>query len=213
MLGDFKTSLKKIKQQIKAFLLRHGYVYEGKTSWTIAYMKWLKNLDMQGLLKETLDELSHSERYEEPIAKLRCLKGIDTTSAMTVHVEIADFTRFPTAKAFMAYVGLTPSESSSGERISRSSITKQGNSTVRSTLVECANSLVKGTVGLKSKRVKARQKGQQSDVISYADRAVERLQRKYHRMMYQGKPRNVAITAIARELGCFIWGLETGKIH
>ncbi|CDN33598.1 IS110 family transposase [Bacillus thuringiensis] len=234
MLGDFKTSLKKIKQQIKSFLLRHGCVYEGKSSWTIAYMKWLKNLDLQGLFKETLDEyllqydvlvdkierfslrleeLSHSERYEEPVGKLRCLKGIDTTSAMTVHVEIADFTRFPTAKAFMAYVGLTPSESSSGERINRSSITKQGNSTVRSTLVECANALVKGTIGLKSKRVKARQKGQRSEVISYADQAVERLQRKYHRMIYQGKPRNVAVTAIARELGCFIWGLETGKIH
>ncbi|PEO51836.1 transposase, partial [Bacillus toyonensis] len=104
---------------------------------------------------------------------------------------------------------LTPSESSSGEKINRSSITKQGNSTVRSRLLECANALVKGTIGLKSKRVKARQKGQRSDVISYADRAVERLQRKYHRMMYQGKPRNVAITAIARKLGCFIWGLET----
>ncbi|MCQ6343951.1 IS110 family transposase [Bacillus cereus] len=68
---------------------------------------------------------------------VRILKGIDTTSAMTVHVEIADFTRFPTAKAFMAYVGLTPSENSSGEKISRSAITKQDNSTVRSTLLEC----------------------------------------------------------------------------
>ncbi|PEF60765.1 transposase, partial [Bacillus cereus] len=160
-----------------------------------------------------LEELSHSERYEEPVAKLRCLKGIDTIAAMTVHVEIADFTGFPMAKVFMAYVGLTPSESSSGEKISRSSITKQGNSTVRSTLVECANSLINGTIGLKSKRVKARQKGQQSEVISYADRTVERLQRKYHRMMYQGKPRNVAVTAIARELGCFIWGLEAGQIN
>ncbi|MBG9517065.1 hypothetical protein ABE47_34715 [Bacillus thuringiensis] len=56
MLGDFKTSLKKIKQQIKAFLLRHGYAYEGKSSWTITYMKWLKNLDLQGLFKETLGE-------------------------------------------------------------------------------------------------------------------------------------------------------------
>ncbi|MGR5864236.1 hypothetical protein ACT7DZ_09780 [Bacillus cereus] len=50
-------------------------------------------------------------------------------------------------------------------------------------------------------------------MIAYADQAVERLQRKYYRMIYQGKPRNVAVTAIARELGCFIWGLETGKIH
>lgn len=131
---------------------------------------------------------------------------------MTVHVEISDFTRFSTAKTFTAYLGLTPSEHSSGEKISRNAITKQGNSIVRTTLVECVNGLVKGTIGIKSKRVKARQKGQESDVIAYADRAVERLQRKYHRMIYQGRPRNVAITAIARELACFIWGIETKQI-
>lgn len=234
MISDFKTSLKKIKQQIKALVLRHGYKYPGKTSWTLAYMKWLKRLDLKGILKETLEEyllqydtlsdkierfagrleeLSHRDNYEEPVAALRCLKGIDTTAAMTVHVEISDFTRFPTAKAFTAYLGLTPSEQSSGEKISRSTITKQGNSTVRSTLIECANALVKGTIGIKSKRVKARQKGQESQVIYYADQAVERLQRKYHRMIYQGKPRNVAITAVARELACFIWGIETQKIN
>lgn len=233
MLNDFKKAFKKIKQQIKSFVLRHGYVYEGKSSWTIAYMNWLKSLDLQGLFKETLDEyllqydvladkierfnlkleeLSHKDDYEEPVAKLRCLKGIDTASAMTVHIEISDFTRFPTAKAFTAYLGLIPSEYSSGEKINRNSITKQGNSTVRTTLIECANSLVRGSVGIKPKRVKARQKGQASDVIAYADRAVERLQRKYHRMIYQGRPRNIAITAVARELACFIWGLETNKI-
>lgn len=233
MMDDFKKSLKKIKQQIKAFLLRHGFKYEGKSSWTIAHMNWLKNLELTGLLKETveeyllqydvltdkierfsqrIEELSHQGRYEETVAQLRCLKGIDTTAAMTVHVEISDFTRFPNAKAFTAYLGLTPSEQSSGEKMNRNGITKQGNSTVRSTLVECTNALVKGTIGMKSKRVKARQKGQESKVIAYADQAIERLQRKYHRMIYQGKPRNVAITAIARELACFIWGIETKKI-
>lgn len=234
MLSDFKTALKKVKQQIKALVLRHGYRYPGKSSWTLAYMKWLKNLDLQGVLKETLgeyllqydvladkierftgrlEELSHRDSYEEPVAALRCLKGVDTTAAMTVHVEISDFTRFPTAKAFTAYLGLTPSEQSSGEKVSRNTITKQGNSTVRSTLVECANALVKGTIGIKSKRVKARQKGQKSEVVAYADRAVERLQRKFHRMIYQGRPRNVAITAIARELACFIWGIETKQMN
>ncbi|MGM0110165.1 IS110 family transposase [Enterococcus sp. DIV0187] len=233
MLDDFKKALKKIKQQIKALVLRHGCKYPGKSSWTIAYMKWLKGLDFKGILKETLDEyllqydalsdkierfvgrleeLSHRDSYEEPIAELRCLKGIDTSAAMTIHVEISDFSRFPTAKAFTAYLGLTPSEQSSGEKVSRSTITKQGNSTVRSTLIECANALVKGTIGIKSKRVKARQKGQKNDVITYSDRAVERLQRKYHRMIYQGRPRNVAITAVARELACFIWGIETQQM-
>ncbi|MCQ6386418.1 IS110 family transposase, partial [Bacillus cereus] len=80
------------------------------------------------------------------------LKGIYTTSAMTLHEEIEDFTRFPTAISLMANVGLTPSESSSGEKISRNSITKQRNSTVRSTNVQCPNAVVKGAIGVKSKR-------------------------------------------------------------
>ncbi|MEY8735870.1 IS110 family transposase [Lactobacillus sp. AN1001] len=233
MMKNFKVALRKVKQQIKSFLLRHGFVYSGKSSWTMVHLKWLKDLKITGLLKETLEEyllqydvltdkierfsqrleeLSHEERYERTVAQLRCLKGIDTTAAMTIHVEISDFKRFPTAKSFTSYLGLTPSEHSSGEKVSRNGITKQGNSTVRSTLVECAHSLVKGTIGRKSKRVKARQKGQESKVIAYADKATERLQRKYHRMMYQGKPRNVAITAVARELACFIWGIETNKM-
>ena len=174
-------------------------VYDGKSSWTLAHLKWLKGLKLTGLLKETLEEyllqydvltdkierfsqrieeLSHERRYKKPVAQLRCLKGVDTTTAMMIHVEISDFTRFPNAKAFTAYLGLTPSEHSSGEKIYRNGITKQGNTTVRSTLVECANALVKGTIGIKSKRVKARQKGQASKVIAYADKATERLQRK-----------------------------------
>ena len=97
-------------------------------------------------------------------------------------------------------------------RSNRTSITKQGNSTVRKTLTECAQALVKGTIGVKSKRVKARQLGQDVKVIDYADRAVERLQKKYHRMMKGNKSRNVVITAVTRELACFVWGMETGNI-
>ena len=113
---------------------------------------------------QRIEELSHERRYEKPVAQLRCLKEVDTTTAMTIYVEISDFTRFPNAKAFTAYLELTSSEHSSGEKVDRNGITKQGNTTVRSTLVECANALV---------------------------------------------TRNVAITAVARELACFIWGIET----
>ncbi|GEQ48423.1 IS110 family transposase [Tetragenococcus koreensis] len=234
MLADFRAALTTVKQQIKALILRHGYRYEGKSSWTMAYMKWLRSLDLGDLLTETLEEyllqyetlvdkierfqarletFSHQETYEQPVSQLKCFKGINTISAMTLQVEISDFTRFPNAKAFTSYLGLTPSEYSSGEKVNRNSITKQGNSTVRSTLVECAQALVKGKIGQKSKRVKQRQKGQASQVIAYADKAVERLQRKYHQMMYRGKPRNVVITAVARELACFIWGMETGNLE
>lgn len=234
MLEDTKTARKKLKQQINAFTLRYGEKYSGKSKWTLSHLKWLKELELSPMLKEVLDErliqydalsdkieryterinqLSHNESYEKPISHLRCFKGIDTTAAMTLHIEVSDFNRFSSAKKFSAYVGLTPGEDSSGDKTKYLSITKQGNITVRSTLVECAQALVKGTPGKKSKAVKARQKGQDGAVIAYADRAVERLQRKYHKMIYRGVNRNKAITAVARELACFIWGMETGNIN
>lgn len=232
MVQSMKKSLKRIKQEIKALVLRHGYFYDGKSTWTIAYMKWLKHLTMPVLLRETLDEylfqyehlvdkierlnariveISKSERYSEAVGHLRAFKGIDTTSAMTIQVEISDFSRFATAKAFCAYLGLTPSEQSSGGKMNLGGISKQGNSVVRTTLIECARALVKSSVG-KSKALKARQQGQPSSIISYADRGVERMKRKYGRLLYGGKAKNKAVTAIARELACFIWGMSTGNI-
>jgi len=233
MLGDFKDELKKTKQHINALLLRHGYQYTGKSKWIPGHLKWLKELEIRSMLREILDEyishfesltenierykhrleeLSQKELYKEKVGQLRSFKGIDTTAAMILHVEISDFNRFPNANAFTSYCGLTPGENSSGDKANRTSITKQGNSTVRKTLVECAQALVKGTIGVKSKRVKARQLGQDVKVIDYADKAVERLQKKYHRMMRGNKSRNVVITAVARELACFVWGMETGNI-
>lgn len=78
---------------------------------------------------------------------------------MTIHVETSDFTRFPNAKAYTAYLGLTPSEHSSGNKVSLGRITKQGNSTIRTTLVECVQGLVRGEPSKKSKKLKARQNG------------------------------------------------------
>jgi len=232
MVQSRKKALKKIKQAIKALVLRHGYFYDGKSTWTLAYMKWLKSLKMTPILQETLSEylieyealcdqierfstrveqFSHEERYADAVAHLRTFKGIDTASAMTIQVEISDFNRFATAKAFCAYLGLTPSEQSSGGKVKLGGISKQGNSVVRTTLIECSRALVKSSVG-KSKALKARQVGQPSEIIAYADRGVERMKRKYHHMVYQGKAKNKAVIAIARELACFIWGMSTGKI-
>jgi len=234
MTADFKVELKKVKQHINAFILRLGCKYPGKSRWTEAHIKWLTELELSDMqkeivneylaeyrsltdkierFKERITELSHTEKYEQPVSKLRCFKGIDTDSAMAIHVEIADFNRFPNAKAFSSYLGLTPGESSSGESVVYTGITKQGNAMLRSLLVECTQALVKGNVGKKGKGLKARQKGQEVKVIDYADKAIERLQRKYHKMIYRGVKRNKAITAIARELACFIWGMETGNIE
>ena len=221
MMHDFKIELKKVKQ------------HPGKSKWVPAHIKWLKELELSDMHREILDEylsqleilsekierfkhrleeLSQKETYNEKIGQLRCIKGIDTTAAMTMHAETSDFDRFPTANAFASYCGLTPGEDSSGESYHRLSITKQGNSMIRTTLIEAAQVLVRGTIGKKGKKVKSKQKDQDVKVIDYADKAVIRLQKKYHRMIFRGVKRNIAITAVARELACFVWGIETGHI-
>lgn len=235
MIQDFKKELKRIKQEICAFILRHGYQYGGKAKWTISYMKWIRELEMSEIQRETLneyiaemeslkdkierfenrvDEMYQSERYHEKVSELRCFKGIDTMAAMTIQVETADFKRFPNAKAYASYTGLTTGEHSSGDKNNRTCITKQGNTVIRKTLVECAQALVRGSVyAKKSQRLKSRQKGMDVNVVAYADKATQRLMRKYQKLIERNVPRNKAIVAVARELACFIWGMETGNIH
>ena len=230
---DVIQSRKRIKQQISALVLRRGLRYEGKSNWTVAHIKWLETIELPVIVRETLneylkvydylneriekyderiEEFSKEEEYKEPVSKISCFKGIDTLSAMKIHVTVSDFQRFPTAKAFMANLGMLPGENSSAEKYSNTPITKMGNAMVRKTLVECTQALVRGTVGKKSKALKKRQKGQEDEIIAYADKAVERLQKRFRRMVLKGKPYNVAIMAAARELAGFIWGMETGRI-
>ena len=123
-MNDFKIELRKVKQHINAFLLRFGHHYPGKSKWIPAHIKWLKELELSGMYREILDEylsqleilsekierfkyrleeLSQKETYNEKIGQLRCIKGIDTTAAMTMHAETSDFDRFPTANAFASY--------------------------------------------------------------------------------------------------------------
>lgn len=233
MMNDFKEESKRVKQHINAFVLRFGFRYPGLSRWIPSHIKWLKELELEDMYREILneylsqlellttkierfqnklEELSQEEPYKEKIGELRCFKGIDTTTAMILHVEVSDFQRFPNAKAFASFCGLTPSEDSSGEKNKRLSITKQGNTSIRKALTEAAQALVKGQQGLKGKKIKSKQKGQDVKVIDYADKAVLRLQKKYHRMILRGVNRNIVITAIARELACFVWGVETGDI-
>jgi len=235
MRCDFKKALKIIKQQILAMILRHGYRFSnGKSNWTKGHVAWLKSLNLGEILQEGLqeylityeyltnkierldqriEELAHDERYWEKVKKLVCLLGIKTLTALSIIVEIGDFKRFSKAENMAAFIGLVPSEDSSGEKQSRGSITKAGNTHVRRLLVESAQSYTRGTIGYKSKELKGRQSGNDPQVIAYADKANERLRRKFYRMtLKNGVKRNVAVTAIARELACFIWGLMTGNI-
>lgn len=235
MRDDQKLMLKKIKQQILAFVLRQGKRFEGgKTYWTIAHMKWLKNLELTGLDKETLseylityeyltdkierfdkriEELASGEKYEKKVKNMSCLTGVKTHTALSMIVEVGDFERFGKAPRFAAFLGLVPSEDSSADNVNRYSITKAGNSHLRRLMVEAAQSYTRGNIGHKSIALKQRQQGNSPEVIAYADKANERLRRRFYKMtLSKGVNRNVATTAIARELACFIWGMMTEHV-
>lgn len=235
MRNDHKIALKKIKQQILAFCLRHGYHYEKNTHWTKPHIKWLRSLEIEALYREILDEylltyttlsdkierldqriedFSKKEEYHESVQKLCCFLGVKTQTALSVIVEVGDFQRFATARKFAGYLGLVPGEDSSGDDRTRLGITKAGNSHVRLLLTEAAQSYSRGHIGYKSKELKARQAGNSPQVILYADKANERLRRRYYQMVLKnGKKANVAKVAVARELACFMWGMMTDNIY
>lgn len=232
MRDDHKLALKKVKQQINAFCLRHGYHY-AQTKWTIAHWKWLKKLELSELYREVLDEymasyeeyvakierfdqrieeLASQERYAEKVKKLGCFLGIKTHTALSLIVETGDFTRFAKGNIYAAFLGLAPGEDSSGSKTNRTGLSKAGNGHLRKLLIESAGGICKGMVGHKSKDLKARQNGNTVEVIAYADRANTRLRSRYYKFIRQGKARNVAVAAIARELACFVWGMMTDNI-
>lgn len=232
MRDDHMLQLKKVKQQINALCTRHGYTYQA-TKWTEKHLQWLGGLTFTDVHKETLgeylityyylvnkleafdrriEEFAHEKEYEDKVGRLCCLLGIRTNTAMALIAETGDFSRFPKGDIYAHYLGLAPGENSSSDKVNRLSITKAGNTHLRKLLVETAQSVCRGAVGYKSKALKARQNGMPGEVIAYADKANERFRRKYYRLINKGKPRNVAVTAIAREMACFIWGLMTDNI-
>lgn len=234
MVSHERKLLRKEKQYILAFCLRNGFDYKDGKSWTEGHINYLKTVQIEDFLRETLDELldsynkilekierlnnrlekiANSEKYAESTKKMACLKGITQTSALTIISEVNDFNRFATAQEFSSYLGLVPGESSSGQKTNRLGITKMGNSVVRTLLIEASQSIVRGHPGYKSKRLKARQVDSDVNVISYADRATERLMRKFLRLVAKGTNRNKAIGAIARELACFIRGIMTNHLE
>ena len=234
MRDDHKLALKKVKQQILAFCLRHNYRYDGKSHWTAAHLKWIKSLKPEALYKEILDEylltyqtlsdkierldkrieeLATHDEYKEAVKKLCCFIGIKTHTALSVIVEVGDFKRFASAEKFAAYLGIVPGEHTSDSKQNRLGITKAGNRHLRLLLTEASQSYGRGQAGFKSKELKSRQSGNTPEVIAYADKSNERLRRKYYKMVLgKCKKHNVAKTAIARELACFIWGMMTGHI-
>ena len=138
--------------------------------------------------------------------------GADPHTALSIVCEIGDFNRFATAEQFSSYLGLCPSQDSSGKIQRYGSITKCGNSRLRLLLTEATKGIKRSNTYKKSKRLLLRQQGQAPSVIAYADKGSKRIKQKIAKLERNGKPANVATMAGARELSCFIWGMMTGNI-
>jgi transposase len=212
------------KQYVLKFLNRKELKREGK-NWTVGFHAWLRSLRFEGadryvfasqlgLLEMKLATLADTDReievlaqtecYRDAVARLRCFRGIETLTAMTLLTELIDIRRFRGARSLVDYVGLGVSEYSSGSRVRRGGITKAGNSHVRRILTECAwHYRHRPAVGA---TLAKRQAGQDPAVIAHAWRAQRRLNRKY-RTLIERKPAQVAVTAVARELVGFIWAV------
>jgi transposase len=216
------------RHRLSKFCLRHGRLLP-TSSWTLARRKWLGEqrfefpaqqqtfdtyLHTVDLVDARIEQLERSIREaaeQEPwrmlVARLRCLRGLDTLTALAIVTEIGDFGRFRSAAEFMAFVGLVPTERSSGEQRRQGSITKVGNSHVRRLLVEAAwHARRRPTVGYELAR---RQRGQDAVVVERAWRCQQRLYQRWQRMAGRGKPQQKIVVACARELAGFVWAIAT----
>lgn len=214
MRNDHQEALKKVKQQIDSFCLRLGEVFTGtKSNWTIAHVKWLRELSLSPVNRETLDEylleydrltekvnrldkrisvFAETDDYREQVGLLTCFMGIKNRQALSLIVETSDFARFRNANDYAAWLGLLPGIDASGQSSTPLGITKAGNRHLRKTLIETSGCFQRGKPGYKSVELKKRQKDQPPECVAYADRANERLRRKCQKMLFLGKPRNVA---------------------
>ena len=154
-------------------------------------------------LDATLAAIAETDPYRERVGWLRCFRGIDTLTAILILAELHDFRRFPAARSLMAYLGLVPGEDSSGEKQRRGRITRTGNTLVRRLLVETAwHYQHRPSIGV---ALVKRRKGQPGRVIAIADKAQQRLCRRFRRLAEHHKPAPKIAVAIARELAGFLW--------
>ena len=222
-----QEDLKRSRHQLVKFLTRHGYIYADGRHWTGKHARWLLSLQFDSTdLREVFDwydtQLQHCQQrlatldkevaalaerpaYRRLVGLLRCLRGVDTLTAITLVTELFEFGRFASPRKLMAYLGLVPSEWSSGEKRRPGAITKTGNARVRRLLIESAwHSRHRPSVG---KALKQRRRDQPPWAIATADRAMFRLHKRYRRLTERGKIPQKAVVAVARELAGFIWSL------
>jgi transposase len=225
---DARLDRMRDRHRLSKFCLRHGRLLP-TSSWTVVRRKWLSEqrfeyaaeqltfdsyLHALDLVDARIEQLERAIReaaeqgpWRELVARLRCLRGIDTLTAFGLVAEIGDFNRFKSAEELMAFVGLVPSEHSSGEHRRQGSITKVGNCHARRLLVESAwHARRRPKVGYELAR---RQRGQHAVVIERAWRCQQRLHQRWQRMAGRGKPHQKIVVACARELAGFVWAIAT----
>lgn len=220
-------TLGKARQHLQGFLLRHGRIYQGKKGWTVAYRRWLTTVRFQHpaqqiVFQDYVDAVADTEarvaRLTAQIADLlpvwslapvveavQAMRGVAFIVAATVVAEVGDFQRFDNPRQLMAYLGLTPSEHSSGSTVRRGGITKAGSGLARRALIE----------GAWSYRMQARVSRKLHDRIEGLPQAVRdiawkgqlRMCHRYRQLVAAGKAKVIVITAIAREMVGFIWAI------
>lgn len=223
---DIRADLLRARHRLSKFLLRHGRRHTGtKKAWTKSHDGWVRGqtwsiaalehthrayvravdeaLARLRAVEDDLRALLTLEPLRARVERLRCFRGINDLTALTIAAELGDPRRFATAPRTMAFVGLVPSEYSSGTKQARGRITKTGNAHLRRVLVEAAwHYRHRPFVGA---TLRARQRGAPPEVIAQAWTAQQRLHRRYHRLAGRGKPSQHVITAVARELTGFVW--------
>jgi transposase len=224
---DAKKAERVARHQLSKFLLRQGRHYPGKTTWNDAHRAWIvgqkfaepaqNHVLADGLaavesatlrvsqLTQRLRELAETWNRAPLVKALQSLRGVEFVTAVTVAAEVGDFRRFATAGDFMGYVGLIPTEQTSGLTRRRGPITKTGNAHVRRLLVESAWHYRRQP--RMSKALRERSVGVAPGVCAIAWKAQTRLHNRLKKLLGRGKHPAEAITAVARELAGFVWAI------
>jgi transposase len=226
---DAVNARTQVRQQLKGFLLRHDVRYAGKTAWSKTYYRWLATLNfgLAGVhrafteywqavtaadervarLSEALANSIEGWRFEPVVLALQALRGIDQVSAIGLVAEIGDIGRFAHPRQLMGYLGLVPSEHSSGERVARGSITKTGNAHARRLLTEAAwNYRFQARIGYRAQR---RAEDLPQAIRDVAWKAQVRLTGRFARLRARRVQINKVCVAVARELAGFVWAIAS----
>jgi len=224
---DAVNASRTARQRLGAMLLRLGYRYHRKTMWNATHFNWLSTIKMPhpaqqiafqeyihavmecgervNRLTEQIQKLIPEWRLASVVKALQALRGVSLMVATTTIAEIGDLSRFANPRQLMAYLGLVPSEHSSGKKEKRGRITKTGNGHVRRALVEAAQTY--HHQARVSRVLLARQEGLPDSIRKISWKAQVRLCGRFRKLTGRGKPRNKVVTAIARELSAFMWAI------